>query len=77
MGAAPRRRKSTLTPVLRQVDVMVIQSRLTTLINDGLLPGLAPLTVDGQCGSKTKDAIGEQKGTEGIKHTQFPPSPFC
>ncbi|GHB95536.1 peptidoglycan-binding domain-containing protein [Thermomonas carbonis] len=44
--------------VNRQVDVIVIQSRLTTLINDGLLPGLAPLTVDGQCGPKTKDAIG-------------------
>ena len=44
--------------VNRQVDVMVIQSRLTTLINDGLLPGLTPLTVDGQCGAKTKDAIG-------------------
>ena len=44
--------------VNRQVDVMVIQSRLTTLINDGLLPGLAPLAVDGQCGTKTKDAIG-------------------
>ena len=44
--------------VNRQVDVMVIQSRLSTLINDGLLPALAPLPVDGQCGPKTKDAIG-------------------
>ncbi len=42
----------------RFADVQAIQARLNKWIAFGRLPGLAPLGVDGQCGAKSKLAIG-------------------
>lgn len=44
--------------VNRSADVTTIQKRLNKWIAFGRLPGLDLLTVDGQCGKKTKAAIG-------------------
>lgn len=44
--------------VNRSADVVVIQKRLNEWIAAGKLPGVATLGTDGQCGAKTKKAIG-------------------
>jgi len=42
----------------RSPDVTIIQTRLNQWITGGKLPGVATLGTDGQCGAKTKQAIG-------------------
>ena len=44
--------------VNRSADVTRVQQRLNKWIAAGKLPGVAVLAVDGQCGPKTKQAIG-------------------